>query len=294
MIEALQAEWGVPGVVEISSGVNGLPRVKLTHRSGATAEIYLHGAHVTSWTTSSGEELFFLSRESHFAPGKPIRGGIPVIFPQFGGGVLPPHGLARTADWQLASTTVGDTSEVTATFRLTESSDTFALWPYPFRLELSVSLAEKSLTVAFRVTNTGDQPFDYQAVLHTYFAVADIRQAAVRGLQDITFIDDLQGGARAVETRSAIRIAEEVDRIYVDAPQRLFVDDEAHGRTITIEKHNMPDAVVWNPWVAKSQRMPDFGDDEYQRMVCVETGIMAGQWALSPDKVWQGKTVFSY
>ena len=294
MIEALQAEWGVPGVVEISSGVNGLPRVKMIHGSGATAEIYLHGAHVTSWTTSAGEELFFLSRESHFAPGKPIRGGIPVIFPQFGGGALPPHGLARIADWQLANTSVHDTGEMTARFRLTASPENLALWPYPFRLELSVSLLERSLSVVFRVLNTGDQPFDYQAVLHTYFAVADIQRTAVRGLQDITFIDDLRGGAREVETRSAIRFAEEVDRIYVDAPQRLYVDDEARRRTLTIEKHNMPDAVVWNPWIAKSQRMPDFGDDEYQRMVCVETGIMAGQWALSPDETWQGKTVFSY
>jgi glucose-6-phosphate 1-epimerase len=29
--------------------------------------------------------------------------------------------------------------------------------------------------------------------------------------------------------------------------------------------------VVWNPWTAKAAAMPDFGDDEWPNMVCLET-----------------------
>ncbi|MHB0935611.1 MAG: D-hexose-6-phosphate mutarotase [Armatimonadota bacterium] len=293
MIEELQSQFGVQGAVNFSTGNNGLPTVQLTHRSGAGAEVYLHGAHITSWTNSQGDELFFVSRESFFAPDKPIRGGIPVIFPQFGGGPLPQHGLARISDWTPAQTGVGEDGTVSLVLSLTDAPATQALWPYAFALELGVQLREDNLTVTYRARNTGREAFDYYAVLHTYFRMADIHTASLYGLEGITFIDSLRDDIREVEARPVIRFAEETDRIYVDAPNTLCLKDEASNRTFTIEKRNMPDVVVWNPWIAKAQRMPDFGDDEYQWMVCVETGNMAGPRTLSAGDEWYGETTFS-
>ncbi|MHB9134157.1 MAG: D-hexose-6-phosphate mutarotase, partial [Armatimonadota bacterium] len=293
MLDSLQ-QFAIPNAVAITAGINGLPRVTLTHRSGSSAEVYLHGAHVTSWKTSQGDELFFVSRESYFAPERPIRGGIPVIFPQFGGGPLPQHGFARTSEWELARTDVQEDGTVSVVLQLTDSPETLAVWPYHFALELGVHLNERALTVTMQAENRDDRAFPFHAVLHTYFGLADIRRAAVRGLQGITLIDSLRDDLREVETCPAIRFAEETDRIYVDAPDRLWVDDEGNGRIITIEKHGMPDVVVWNPWIAKAQRMADFGDDEYLRMVCVETGIMAEQQALSGHATWRGETMFSF
>ena len=103
--------------------------------------------------------------------------------------------------------------------------------------------------------------------------MADIRQAALHGLEGVTFIDSLRDDLRAEETRPAIRFAEETDRIYLAAPHRLRLATGRHD--IVIEKTNLPDVVVWNPWVDKSRRMNDFGDDEYLRMLCVETGLIA-------------------
>lgn len=293
MIEGLQSQFGVQGAVNFSAGNNGLPKVTLTHRSGAGAEVYLHGAHVTSWKNCSGDELFFVSRESHFVPDKPIRGGIPVIFPQFGGGPLPQHGLARISDWTPAQTGVGEDGTVSLLLRLTDTPASLAMWPYPFVLELGVQLREDQLTVTYRARNTGQEMFEYYAVLHTYFRVADIRKTALYGLEGITFIDSLREDIREVEARPVIRFAGETDRIYVSAPNTLCLRGEASGRTFTIEKRNMPDVVVWNPWIAKAQRMPDFGDDEYQWMVCVETGNMAAPRALPADDEWYGETTFS-
>ena len=293
MIEKLQSQYGVQGAVHFAAGLNSLPKAVLTHRTGASAEIYLHGAHVTSWKDKTGDELFFVSRESWFAPDKPIRGGIPVIFPQFGGGPLPQHGLARISDWTPLQTGVGEDGTVSVLLGLTDSPATHALWPYPFALELGMQLQEDRLTVTYRARNTGREAFDYFAVLHTYFRVADIKQTALYGLQGITFIDSLREDIREVEARPVIRFAEETDRIYVDAPNMLCLRDEASSRTFTIEKRNMPDVVVWNPWIAKAQRMPDFGDDEYQWMVCVETGNMAAPRALPAGAEWYGETTFS-
>lgn len=293
MINALQADYGIPGLVSIVSGVNGLPKVVITHASGSSMEIYLHGAHITSWKDAAGHELFFLSRESWFAPGKPIRGGIPVIFPQFGGGVLPSHGFARTGDWRLLKTSVSDSGRVVVEMSLTESPETMAMWPHKFSLKLKALLDEQTLTVSYHVANTGDSDFDFQAVLHTYFYVADISQTAIHGLKGTTLIDSLRDRVREVEDREVIRFSGETDRIYVNAPDRVQLDDEGDRRTITITKTGMPDVVVWNPWISKSQKMPDFGDDEYERMVCIETGLIDNPLCLDPKGEWQGETTFS-
>lgn len=293
MFEALQAEFGIPQALSVVAGQNDLPKVVLTHASGARAEVYLHGGHVTSWTTAEGDELFFVSRESYFALERPIRGGIPIIFPQFGGGPLPQHGFARISDWQLISTALRDDGDISATLLLESSPSTLALWPHYFRLELEMQLSVSSLTVTMRVDNTDDNSFGFQAALHTYFGVADIHKTAVYGLQGVTLIDSLRDDAREDETREVIRFAEETDRIYLTALDQLHIADEGHGRTISIQKQHMPDVVVWNPWIDKAQRMRDFGDDEYLRMVCVETGIIAATRVLPAGERWEGKTMFT-
>lgn len=287
-------EFGIPNAVTITEGNGGLPKVVLTHAKGSSCEVYLHGAHITSWKNNKGEQLFFLSRESWWQSDKPIRGGIPVIFPQFGGmGPLPAHGFARASEWQLVRTELLDDGMVTADLQITETAETLAIWPHRFAFGLRVMLDESALTVSAQVINTGGQPFGFMMALHTYFQVADITKTAVRGLQGTTYIDTLQENARIVESRPEIRFAAETDSVYPNAPDALRVEDEGSGRTIAIDKRGMPDAVVWNPWIAKSQRMPDFGDDEYVRMVCVETGVIETKPTLAPGEKWEGETTFS-
>jgi len=284
-------DLSIPQAVAVSYGVNGLYRVTLSHSAGSRVEIYLHGAHIASWTDSKGEELFFMSSKANFVQGMPIRGGIPVIFPQFGGGALPQHGLVRTMEWKLVHTEVLDGGAIKADFQISDSPDTLALWPYRFSLTLGVLLKSDSLTVSMDIVNDDDKPFTFQAVLHTYFRVADISQTAVSGLEGITFIDTLREDAREVETQP-IRFAEETDRVYPGTPNSLKVEDQGNGRVVSIEKRNMPDVVVWNPWIAKSQRMTDFGDEEYLKMVCVETGSIDPKIELLPSKRWAGETTF--
>ena len=288
MIDGLREDFEIPDAVRALAGRNGLPKVALTHRSGSSAEVYLHGGHVTSWKTASGEELFFLSRESVFAPGKPIRGGIPVCWPQFGGrGPLPQHGFARTSEWQLTRTELLDNGMVTVELQLTETAETLAIWPHQFALGLRALLDESALTVEVQVINTGTAPFDFQLALHTYFQVADVRQIAIRGLKGSTYIDALKDWSRSIEAHEEIRFDQETDRIYVNTGDSLSLDG------ITIEKRNLPDVVVWNPWIEKSQRMSDFGDDEYLRMVCVETGSIETRPVRSPEEKWISDCRFS-
>lgn len=290
----MSMEFGIPDAVTILPGNGDLPKVRLTHSSGALAEIYPHGAHITSWQTKTGKELLFLSSNSNFAAHQPIRGGIPVIFPQFGAGTLPPHGFARITDWEISHSTLHDSGDVEVAMQLWESEDSFNIWQHHFILELTARLSEDKLSVGLMVSNTGDEPFLYHVALHSYFAVEDIHRTAVRGLEGTTYLDWLREDVREVETRAHIRFEEETDRVYIHAPDMLQINDEAHQRSVFIEKCHMPDVVIWNPWIDKSRRLSDFGDEEYLNMICVETGNIAKQAALIPGDTYRGETIFSF
>src|SRR5215813_8981780 len=80
---ALNERFGIPGAVTFEAGQGGLVRASVTVPS-AEAHVYLHGAHVTHYRPADHHALLFLSERSHFAEGRAIRGGVPVIFPWFG------------------------------------------------------------------------------------------------------------------------------------------------------------------------------------------------------------------
>ena len=287
----LQQKFGITNLVRFAEGNGRLVKAELCHASGARAEIYLHGAHITSWQTAQEGEVVFVSSASHFQDGVPIRGGVPVIFPQFGDGPLPKHGLARTRAWQVARTTLGADGAATIIIRLEDDAQTRALWPHPFCLQLTVSLG-LILTLELTVKNPGSMPFPFQAALHTYFQVADIMKTGLCGLQGAAFEDFLHPGP-AVEAREVITLDRETDRIYVNAPDHVVLDDQGNQRKIAITKSGMNSIVVWNPWLEKSKRLDDFGDDEYRQMVCVETGHMCAPAVLAPGAQWSGLTTFA-
>jgi glucose-6-phosphate 1-epimerase len=60
----------------------------------------------------------------------------------------------------------------------------------------------------------------------------------------------------------------------------VTIEDPGWERRVVISKTGSATTVLWNPWVAKARAMPDFGDDEWPRMLCVETAN-AGEQALT-------------
>ncbi len=132
----------------IVPGKNGMSTVLLSHPSGSSADVYLNGAHVTSWIPAGGREVLFMGKTATFAPGDPIRGGIPVVWPQFANiGPLPQHGFARKTEWQLAENADSSDDPSSVKLVLTDDHRTRELWPYHFRTELTVAIDDKSLHV---------------------------------------------------------------------------------------------------------------------------------------------------
>ncbi|MFT4176387.1 MAG: D-hexose-6-phosphate mutarotase [Luteolibacter sp.] len=244
----------------------------------STAEVYFQGAHVTAFQKKGEAPLLFLSKESQFIPGKAIRGGIPLIFPWFGNREgHPAHGVARTAEWKLEDARINVDETVTLRFSLPAGLS-------PLRVEYAITVGE-TLELEFSVENPTTEIHRVEACLHTYFNIGDIARTSVTGLEGVSFIDQLDGNRIKSEFSPELRISEEIDRIYTDVPALLEIHDEARHRKIRLETENSHSAVVWNPWISKSRRLADFGDEEYREMLCVETGNVAGNgWELAPGK----------
>ena len=64
-------------------------------------------------------------------------------------------------------------------------------------------------------------------------------------------------------------IDQEVDRIYRGTNQAITIKDAQ--RRITLQSQGSNSAIVWNPWIEKSKRLTNFADDDYLRMLCIET-----------------------
>ena len=262
--------------------------VLLSHPSGSSADIYLNGAHVTSWVPAGGTEVLFMGKTATFAPGDPIRGGIPVVFPQFANtGPLPQHGFARKSEWQLAESADGDeTSSVKLVLK--DDHRTRELWPYHFRAELTVKIDDKTLEVTLAATNIGDEVFSFTSALHTYIAVADIRETALRGLTGKWYLDKTQGGIETKDTAKKLVVSDEIDRVYLKAPKKIEVEDRGNGRRIEVRATGFRDAVIWNPWAEKVTGFIGLDTDDYTRMICVEAAQIGSPVELKPGASWSG------
>jgi len=261
----------LPSSVELGKGPGGLAMVRVYGPTG-TAEIYLRGAHLSSWTPAGGSPVIWMSEQSEYAPGVPLRGGVPICFPWFAAhptdAAAPSHGFARLADWQLAEAgEAGD--DVVLVFLLTDTEASRAsAWPHRFEARYTVTVGAE-LSLSLQITNRDSVELRFEEALHTYFAVTDIRQTEVAGLEGAPFTDRLTG-PRPAES-APVRFDSETDRIYLNSPATTTVTDAATGRVITVTKQGSASTVVWNPWIDKAAAMADFGDDEYTGMVCVET-----------------------
>jgi len=263
----------IPGRVTLLEGNGDLPKIEVKS-DWSHAEIYLHGAHVTDFRLNNQPPILFLSQCSRFAGNQAIRGGVPVIFPWFGPREGEPmHGFARQTGWELHETTSLPEGGASLRFTLPDVAGA-GMWSQ-FSAYFVVTVTDK-LTMELIVTNTSRDPqFCFDNCLHSYFTVGDITKVAVRGLKGAAYLDKADGYAQKTEEPDEILVSSEVDRTYMDTAGTVEIIDRSLTRKILVEKEGSNSTVVWNPWIAKSQQMPDFGNDEYKQMICVESGNVA-------------------
>jgi len=265
---------------------HGMPAIAWTSRDGARAVATLQGAHLVSWKIAGGDDAFFLSERSPFAAGRAIRGGIPVIFPQFADrGPLLQHGFARTQEWRFVSAEASG-GRAAATFVLESTKATRTLWPHDFRLELVATIGGAGLEARLRVTNTGPEAFSFTAALHTYLRVADATSARISGLRSVRYVTRGESAAQ-FERRDIVTAAEPIDRTYFAPPRVLRVEDGP--RVVRLEQDGFTDTVVWNPGREKADAMADMAPGGFLRMLCVEAAAIEPAVDLQPGGTWTGR-----
>jgi glucose-6-phosphate 1-epimerase len=287
----LQKKFGIDGSVEITEGRGSLPIVKLKHACGSTADVYLFGAVVGSWTQPTGDEVLYVRPDAVFDKSKPISGGVPHCFPQFGpSDKMQQHGFARNLDWTIASTSADfqpDEKDPEVELVLTENDYTMAMFPYKFKVAYTITLHGELLKTDFRVINTDDKPFDFTAALHTYFEVAGVDKAKVMGLKGLKYLDkslDAKNPSEKTEDRDAVTFGTAlVDSVYLDSGNHVELD-VGTGAAVSIDSTGWTDTVVWNPHLTMKAC--------YESFVCVENAKSSAPVVLQPGESWRATTSF--
>jgi len=276
MIVELDRRFRVPGLARVSEGNGGLPRVEIT---GALAEgeMYLHGAHVTSWKPAGNDEVLFLSTKSHWQEGRAIRGGIPICFPWFRAKAddphAPAHGFVRTTMWQLESI-AEEQGRVTVSMRTESTAQTRHWSAAEFRLVHRVQFGSE-LSLELACTNTGTSSFRFEEALHTYNRVAEVGRVRLAGLDQVRFLDNTDGNKEKTQ-HGEMEITAPTDNAYLDTASEINLLDPALRRRIRLRKSHSATTVVWNPWRDGAASLEDLGEGEWRQFLCVEASNVLG------------------
>ncbi|KPX25824.1 Aldose 1-epimerase [Pseudomonas syringae pv. delphinii] len=256
------------------------------------------GAHILSYQVAGQPPLVWLNEEAAFKKGKAIRAGMPICWPWFGNLERNPqsvqamrdssepakaHGEVRALDWQLLG--IGaDGDALLVEFVLPEAEGHLPGWPHNVALKLSIRL-DHALNVSLVSYNCGAEPVTFSQALHTYFAVSDVRQVSIEGLDGLRYIETLANWEEREQTGD-LTFTGETDRIYQDTPGVLSIVDPEWQRRIHIRSTGSKSAILWNPWIEKTGKFTDMAADGWQRMVCVETAnVLDDVVTLAPDQM---------
>ena len=263
-----------------------MEKYTLRSKDGAYAEILTQGAHLCHWRTAQGKTPIFLSSRSEMREAAAVRGGVPVIFPQFSDhGPLPKHGFARTALWRFCEMRETPEGLAQARFELRESLATLRIWPHVFRAEILFSIVGEYLQMDLTVDNAGDGALQFCCALHTYLQVEEIAQTTIEGLAGLSYRDTVLGFT-AVQAVEALKIETEIDRIYAAITDPILV--QCGGQKLQVSQSGFSDAVIWNPGAEKAAQMADMEAQGEKRMLCVEAAAINQAIVLAPGATWTG------
>jgi glucose-6-phosphate 1-epimerase len=277
ILEELNSQFAIPGALSFVPGNGGMLTARVA-TPACTAEVYLHGAHLTAWQPAGHAPALFLSERSIFAADKPIRGGVPIIFPWFGPRTAtadnprtdgPSHGFARTSQWQVAfAALAGDDLHLTLTLAPDETSRSLGFDHFQLAYELVLGA---ELRMRLTVANHAEVPLHFEEALHTYLAVGDAAQVQIDGLGDMEYLDKTDSFKRKCQTEEVLTLTKETDRPYLNTAATVTLDDPILRRRITVGKTNSQTTVVWNPWSTAAAKLPDMTPDGWRSMTCIET-----------------------
>ncbi len=273
-IEALNSQFSIANQLVFTTAPSGLAIVSISNPH-ASATIALQGSHLMSWAPKGEKPVVWLSPDAKLIPGKSIRGGVPICWPWFGDHAAeanaPAHGFARTSQWQVIETRTLADGATQIKLELEANNMARQQWPHATTVQCIISVGH-TLQMELLTGNCGKNDITISEALHTYFAVSDVRNISIDGLDGCDYQDKVEAFKKKQQA-GAVTFSAEVDRLYLNTQADCIIHDPGLSRRIRISKAGSESTVIWNPWLKKAEQM---GDDGYLRMVCVESAN-AGQ-----------------
>ncbi|MDX8398477.1 MAG: D-hexose-6-phosphate mutarotase [Mariprofundaceae bacterium] len=275
-IKSLKQSWEIPDIVTISAVEANLPVINI-HNEYADARISLQGAHITHFKPKHEKDMIWISDDATYAPGKSLRGGIPICWPWFGphasNSDLPGHGPARTVDWEITHCQQQSDGRTSIKLEMVQRPELQEMYGQELHVQIHIIIGT-TLQISLITKNLGTENFTLSQAFHTYFYISNIKEVHVEGLEGCQYIDKIDS-AKLKEQQGSLNISQETDRIYLSTPEQLRVIDPGFNRAIKIQNQHSASAIVWNPWIETAEKMGDLGEQGYLNMLCVETANAA-------------------
>jgi glucose-6-phosphate 1-epimerase len=274
--QLLNEAHAIPGHISFHAGPNNLITASI-HNAHAQAAVTLHGAHVMSYQPNGDAEVLWESPYAAHRISAAMRGGIPICWPWFAGhpsdpSKKPHHGFVRNMLWRVTGCAACPDGSTELRMAVHDTPETREIWPHAFELETIITVGKK-LRIEWIARSFDGDGYSYTGALHPYFYVSDIRAITIRGLEQSDYLDKNDQYRRKTQGEP-FKITKEFDGIFLDTTAEIAIQDPGFGRTIHCDKEGSHTTVVWNP-DQKDRLMPDVGEGEHQRFVCVESANAA-------------------
>ena len=270
-IDELEDKFSIEGEVGFAELEENMAFITVSNKF-ADADICLYGAHITNFKPHKTMGILWMSQDSNFEEGKPIRGGIPVCFPWFGphktDSAKPQHGFARLMNWNVQETATLASGETLIRLQLCSSAETKTYWDHDFCAEMTFIIG-KTLVVTLKVTNTSEIPFEYTCALHSYYSVSSIEEITIEGLENTRYYNQLDTGDYIQESPE-LQIQKAETRHYYDTEVPCIINDPFFRRRIRVAKSGSKVTTVWNPGEETCAKIDDMPDDAFHAFVCIE------------------------
>jgi len=293
VLEAQNSEGEFGQQIQCIEGRGGLPEINMQF-GDATLNLCLQGAHITSYKPDGKTELLWMSQSANFHSEKPIRGGIPLCWPWFGGHLEdsnePQHGYARTSRFEIVSGN-SDGGSTAIVLRLNPEESLRQEKQTGLRMEFEIRLSDQ-LWMEIKTTNVGDKPIRVGAALHTYFQVSDVGCIKIPQIQGLQYKDKIRN-FRTFTQSEPLFVTAETDRVYLSPSEKVNLIDPGFERELSIQTWGNTDLVVWNPWIENARAMADFDNEGYSSMICIEpANALENKVKLEPgQQFWLGKSI---
>jgi glucose-6-phosphate 1-epimerase len=227
-------------------------------------------------------ELLYLSPLSQIDTKQTLRGGIPILFPQFGNfGNLKKHGFVRDRNWKLLNEE-NNPNDLFVEYEYVIDKDHFLDWKYSAKLNLKASVINNVFNITIQILNIGDSSFEFTGGLHPYFKIDSRSAIKINGLESTFFEDSFP------EISFELSSDRVIERLYFTNNDIYFYNGSDN---LVIKSKGFDSWMIWNPGKEGAKYINDLPNEDWNMFLCIEPIVQNVPVLLKPQEIFKGEFV---